>query len=113
MTAKELNKLMQDIEEAAGLNGYTYFCFRSGEVPPLPYAVFYHPQTETESADNKTWARIQTTNIELYTEQKDFDIEQKLEGVLTAHEITWEKSESYLSSEKMFEVLYEFQNTEE
>ena len=30
MTAKELNKLMQDIEEAAGLNGYTYFFFRSG-----------------------------------------------------------------------------------
>ena len=103
---------MQDIEKAAGLNDYTYYCFPPGEVPQLPYAVFYHPQTDTESADNKMWARIQTTNIELYTEQKDFYIEQKLEEVLTANEITWEKSESYLRSENMFEVLYEFQNTE-
>lgn len=48
-------------------------------------------------------------DIELYTNKKDPDIEAKVEAVLTEHGFFYEKTESYLESEKMYEVLYEME----
>ena len=45
--------------------------------------------------------------MELYTDKKDPELEEKLEDILTAHEIPWEKSEVWIESEKMYEVLYQ------
>ena len=47
--------------------------------------------------------------MELYTDEKSPDIEQKLEDVLDAHEICYEKSETWIESEKLYEVLYSFE----
>lgn len=48
-------------------------------------------------------------NIELYTDVKDFSVEQKVEAVLDAHGIFYEKSEVWIESEKLYEVLYTFE----
>jgi hypothetical protein len=60
-------------------------------------------------ADNVVWERIDELNIELYTDKKDPDIESKIEDILTAHELPYEKSEVWIEDEKMYEVLYQTQ----
>lgn len=46
-------------------------------------------------------------DIEVYTDYKDPDMEATIEEVLTAHELYYEKSEVWIETEKMYEVLYE------
>ena len=47
--------------------------------------------------------------MELYTDLKDPDLENRLETVLDRHGLFYEKSEVWIESERMYEVLYEFE----
>lgn len=58
-------------------------------------------------ADNKTYHKISSVDIELYTDFKDFEAEQKLENLLDLYEIPWNSYEAYIESEKMYQKLYE------
>lgn len=111
MTRQEVNNMMSEIATQAGLNGYTYREYRENSAPALPYAIFYYPLSNNEGADNTTWAKIEALNIELYTEEKEFNIENIIETVLTEHGFFYDKSEQYIDSEKMYEVLYEMEVT--
>jgi len=44
--------------------------------------------------------------IEFYTNYKDPDLEEKIEEILTKNELYYEKSEVWIESEKLYEVLY-------
>ena len=48
-------------------------------------------------------------NIELYTDSKDLAVEQKLEAVLDIQGIFYDKTEVWIESEKLYEVLYSFE----
>lgn len=74
-------------------------------VPALPYMVYYIPTTRTEPADDHIWQKIGSLRVELYSSEKDFDLEELVESILDQH-FLWQKEEIYLSSEHMYEVLY-------
>ena len=40
---------------------------------------------------------------------KDLDLESRVEGVLDGHEIFYNKSETWIQSEKLYEVMYSFE----
>lgn len=94
---------------SAGLPA-TYYSWPEGDprhpVPALPYLVWYLPGSENFAADDKVYQVIQTLNIELYTETKDFSTEQEVEAVLDANNMVWDKVETYINSEHMYQVLY-------
>ena len=46
-------------------------------------------------------------SIELYTDEKDPELEDRVEAVLNAYELFWNKSEVWIESEKLYEVLYQ------
>ena len=48
-------------------------------------------------------------NIELYTDKKDPELEKKLQGLLTESGFVYEKNEAWIESEKLYEVVYEFE----
>ena len=86
-----------------------YYQFREGEVPDLPYLVWYFPNSRPETADNKIHAQISALNIELYTLNKDFAVEAAVETVLADAGLVWRKSEAFLDDEDMYEILYEME----
>ena len=43
----------------------------------------------------------------MYTDRKAPTLEEEIEAVLTQHEIFFTKTETYIESEKLYEVLYE------
>lgn len=87
----------------------TYYSFPEEEAPPLPYCVYYYPSSDNFGADNTVYSHITALNIELYTENKSLADEAKVEAMLSNYGLFWNKSESYITSEKMYEVLYEME----
>lgn len=88
---------------------FTYYSFPEKEAPELPYVLFYYPGNAAESADNEEWGNVTALNLELYTKEKSFDDEKKVESVLKETGFPFIKSETYLNDEHMFEVLYEME----
>ena len=86
-----------------------YHHFGEGQEPEKPYLVYLYPGTDNFSADGIVYQGINQLDIELYTEKKDLETEKKVEAVLKEHGFFYEKTETYLTSEEMFEVLYEME----
>lgn len=102
MTYKEINNMISSI----GLD-YAYYSFPVDEAPDLPYIVFYYPNYNDLGADDINYQTIAQLNIELYTANKDFDLERQVEDVLTSNNLFFSKSETFIQKEAMYEVLYE------
>lgn len=50
---------------------------------------------------------LKMLDIELYTDVKNPELEKQIEEVLKRHEIYYTKSEVWIESERLYEVLYE------
>lgn len=100
---------IKDILEGVGLP-VTYYSWPEDDprhpVPALPYLVWYLPGSENFGADDKVYQQIQTLNVELYTETKNFAWEIEVENVLDDNNLFWDKVETYIDSEHMYQVLY-------
>ena len=94
--------------EEAGLP-LAYDHFAEGESPEPPFLIFLFPGTDNVFADDTVYQKIDELNIELYTDKKDLETENLIEDILIAHELPYEKSEVWIESEKMYEVLYQTQ----
>ena len=96
------------ILEETGLP-FAYDHFAEGESPHPPFICFLTPNSDNFAADGKVYYKINELHIELYTDCKDLSAEQKLENVLDAYDIYYDKSETWIESEKLYEVLYTFE----
>ena len=85
-----------------------YDHFAEGEAPEPPFLLFLYPKSNNFSADGIVFKKINQLNIELYTDLKDPTTEQKIETVLDSHGFFYDKSEVWIPSEKLYEVLYSF-----
>lgn len=87
---------------------FAYHHFAEGESPEPPFICYLLPGSNNFSADGKVYYKINEVHIELYNELKDLAVEQQLEDVLDEHGIFYNKSETWIESEKLYEVLYTF-----
>ena len=87
---------------------FAYHHFAEGESPEPPFICYLLPGSNNFSADGKVYYKINEVHIELYTDLKDLAVEQQLEEVLDEHGIFYNKSETWIESEKLYEVLYTF-----
>lgn len=87
---------------------FAYAHFAEGESPEPPFICYLLPGSDNFAADGRVYFKINEVRIELYTDSKDLSVEQKLEDVLDAHEVFYNKSETWIDSEKLYEVLYQF-----
>ena len=88
---------------------FAYHHFSEGESPEPPFICYLLPGSNNFSADGKVYYKINEVHIELYTDLKDLAVEQQLEDVLDEHGIFYNKSETWIESEKLYEVLYTFE----
>lgn len=88
---------------------FAYHHFAEGESPEPPFICYLLPGSNNFSADGKVYYKINEVHIELYTDLKDLAVEQQLEEVLDEHGIFYNKSEIWIESEKLYEVLYAFE----
>ena len=88
---------------------YAYDHFIEGESPDPPFLVFLYPGSNHFAADGKVYFKVNRLNIELYTDKKDVELEETVEAVLDRHGIFYVKSEVWIESEKLYEVLYQME----
>lgn len=88
---------------------FAYDHFAEGESPEPPFVCYRCPSTDNFGADGTVYYGINVMDIELYTDLKDPVIEKKLEDLLKEYGIFYEKDETFIESEKLYEVIYEFE----
>lgn len=101
MTYKEISTMIDSI----GLP-YTYYSFPDNIAPDPPYIVFNYPENNDFGADNENYVSIDVLNLELYTAKKDFDTESNIEAILKQNGFFYEKSETYIRQEHLFQTTY-------
>ena len=88
---------------------FAYDHFAEGESPDPPFICYLIPNSDNFSADGRVYYKINEIHIELYTDCKNLSAEQKVEAVLDEHGIFYEKTEVWIESENLYEVLYTFE----
>lgn len=88
---------------------FAYDHFAQGESPDPPFICYLIPGTNNFSADGVAYYKINQFNIELYTDLKDLSLERKIEEALDEASIFYNKSETWIESESLYEVLYTFE----
>lgn len=101
MNVKSLNTLLKTLGIPVA-----YRVFQTPQT--LPFIVFYLDDTDNEFADNSVYKKCNAWVVELYTEKKNPALERSLEAILPP----WNKIESYVDSEKMFQIAYHFETYE-
>lgn len=86
---------------------FAYDHFAEGESPAPPFLVYLYPNTNPFSADGSVYHETNTLHIEVYTDKKDIILEEKVEEILNLFGFFYLKSETWIPSEKMYEVLYQ------
>lgn len=98
------NEIVEMLEEAGLPLAYDHFA--EGESPDPPFLVFLFPSSDNFAADGRVYQKIDALHMELYTDRKQPDVEARLETVLNRHGIFYEKTEVWIESERLYEVLY-------
>jgi len=75
--------------------------------PTPPYIVYLFSYSSNFGADNRVYSKQSNYQVELYTTEKDPVSEKLIEDLFDEHDIYWEKSETYIESEGLYQVLYE------
>ena len=75
--------------------------------PAPPYIVYLLSYSSNFGADNKVHSQADNYQVELYTTIKDPASEKLVEDLFDANDIFWDKTETYIDSEDLYQVLYE------
>lgn len=101
MTFQEVKQMIESIDLP-----YTYDSFPNNVAPAPPYIVFNYPNNDDFGADNTNYVSIDVLNIELYTSTKDFELERNLEAVLNANGFYYDKTETYIRQDNIYQITY-------
>lgn len=102
MTQAELYNLLKSTGLPVAYNHFK-------TAPSLPYIIYLFTYSSNFAADGKIYKRFDNYQVELYSEKKDLGSEQLLENVFDENDIYYDKSETYIESEEMYQVNYEIQ----
>lgn len=98
----------KEVADMLATAGYpvAYRMWRENEAPELPYICYYYTGMTPETADNTHHAQIYSLNVELYTQNKQFDVEANVDNALLNAGLVFTKEEAFLTDENMYEILY-------
>lgn len=95
-----------EILEQAGLP-VTYHAYQDGNVPDLPYLVYFESNPIVSAADNTVNHQIKSVVVELAFEKKDEDSEERLEELWSNHELFFEaQEETFIETERLYVKPY-------
>ena len=102
MTPQEINTMV----EFVGIpSAYYQFADDTGQQPP--FICFFYGNSNDVTADNTNYVKVERLYIELYTDEKDFALEAKVEKTLNDNGIVFAKSQDYIDTERMHVTVYE------
>ena len=88
---------------------FAYSHFAEGESPEPPFMCYLLPTSDNFSADGRVYHKLSSVHFEVYTDKKDRVLENRVEDVFDKNNIFYNKSEVWINSEKLYEVIYSFE----
>ena len=88
---------------------FAYSHFAEGESPDPPFLCYLLPRSDNFSADGAVYHKLSVVHFEVYTDKKDRTLENRVEDVFDKNNIFYNKSEVWINSEKLYEVIYSFE----
>ena len=73
---------------------FAYDHFAEGESPDPPFICYLLPDDDNFAADGVVYYKISGVRVELYTDEKSSDIEEKVTAVLDSHGIFYARKDS-------------------
>jgi len=104
MTTQDVAALVESI----GLP-YCYYQFEddpTSSVPNPPFVAYYYTGDNDFKADDINYVQINQLVIELYTDDKRFDLENLVRAVLTQNGLAFDWVQSYIEDEHMYMTTY-------
>lgn len=101
MTYKEVASMVESIGVP-----FAYYQFSKDTAKPCPFICFYYDSSNDFAADDTNYQRIRRLILELYTDEKDFTMEETVEAVLNRNGLVYAREESVIDSEKMYMVVF-------
>ena len=101
MTYKQVAEMVSSIGVP-----YAYYQFPNNTGIAPPFVCFYFNSSNDFAADNTNYQRIRQLSLELYTDNKDFTLEQTVENILNQNGLVYSREETYLDSERMYMVTF-------
>lgn len=102
---------MTHAEVSTMINGinlpYAYYQFPNDTPQAPPFICFFYSDNNDFLADDTNYQKIEHLTVELYTDQKDFTLENTVESALTGAGLVFTRNETFLDSERMVMVIYE------
>lgn len=101
MTAREVSDMIASV----GLP-CAYYQFPEDTAQAPPVICFYYARSRNFHADDTAYTRAEELIVELYTPEKRFDLEARVEEALDAHGLAWRREENFLKSERLIVEVY-------
>ena len=101
MTYAEVSNMIQSI----GLP-FAYHQFPEGTDQACPFVCFFFTNSNDLAADNTNYQRIRPLAIELYTDNKEFALEETVESTLNSNGLVYSREETNLDNERMYMVTF-------
>lgn len=101
MTYSEVNTMIASV----GVD-YAYYQFREDTAVPPPFICFFFSADDDLLADDRNYQKIRQLIVELYTNEKDFILEDRVEDTLSDSGLVFSRVESYIDTEKMMMVAW-------
>ena len=109
MTLEGLKTALEGVNNNAFKDKVAYRAFPVGAAPSLPFICFMEMESNNFLADSKVYHKITDVNIELYSDTKDTVNEAAIESMLDSNLLVWDKTEYYIESEDLVEIVYGIQ----
>jgi len=103
MTYQNINEIMEELSESLDC-AYAYSAFKEGK--RNRFLIFYYDDSDDLYADNINYQSIVNLVIEFYAPNKEIASEKKIQDILASHEMSYDKSNVYISGEKLHETIY-------
>lgn len=97
-----LNELYEAVKETQLPCAYSFF----REIPEPPYLIFEFTYSNNFDADDKVYLKRDRYAVSLFTAKKDPATETLVESKLEKYEFLWDKTESYIESEELYQITY-------
>ena len=102
MTLPELKALLGTLKLPI-----TYHHWAVGQVPPLPYILYYADEDNNFYADDQVYFEGYAVTIEIYSKEKNLELETKVKELLNNNKIPYGSYEDFLDTENMYLKAYE------
>ena len=102
MTFKEVASMVSSIGVPTA-----YYQFPEGTGQATPFVCFFFSGDNDLKADNANYQKIEHLIVELYTDNKNFQLEAAAESALASCGMVWTRNETWIDTERMNMVTYE------